>query len=1219
MTEAGAIEDISDFPAVQQLARALWRGDPSRRGAAVFVGAGFSLNADLSAADALRPPLWSDLADEMATRLYPHAPAPCDPLRLAEEYRAYLGQTALDEFIRTRVSDDAWRPGPLHRLLLELPWSEVLTTNWDTLLERAARDISAHYYEDVRTTADLAHARAPRIVKLHGSLGTSEHFIVAEEDYRTYPTRFAAFVNLARQVFIENELCLLGFSGDDPNFLQWSGWVRDELGGNARRIYLVGDLELGPAKRKLLEARNVAPIDLARSVEKYDDRDERHAAATRLFLDFLAKAKPAPVHNWRPAAHSAYGFVPNSPEEWKKRHKDDEYAASLLEKAAVVWKADRESHPRWLICPEDTRRALRHETDQVPWPTDARLAKLNPGRQSEVLYELAWRHTTALWPIDTGLAGLLATVADPAQPCGLGRRRQLEVAATLLRAARKAGDDEAFERWAGVLELYAEPDMDLRAEAAYQRGLRARDRLDFDTVVFDQDALCGVRDPAWRLRQASLHCERGEFSEASRLIGEALNELNKRQRENRASLWVRSRRAWAQYLARATRLDRFGAGAEDGWPLEFQEARCDPRQEIEAIEGETQKALRERREEEVAVVPLFKPGHYKDSSQTVRFRSSTVVDPAETLDHLAEVVGLPIRMAHVSLLGTIAKDTAELAFDPAAPSLFWYLRLFRAVHSRSDPLIDRYLGRVGVARLPLDVATALTGKITSAIAFWRSRVRKGRGDGKQDTFAVERLCLFIVVLSRLTARQDAQSARASFDLAMDLAVDPALTHVWEFEPIGLLAEHAAQAVPPDHRSDIVLKALLFPLSSEKGVDRRFGWPNPVAWLGDIRAVRPQDDAHWGDRIDELIKAAGAGLPERSEAAIRLGYLADSGALTDGERASFARAVWSESDGVEPALPAGTGLLPHIFALIPETDGVDVKAVVRTRLFERDDVANVGDRLYAIVAATSRKIEAIQPTREQALRMFGRMTAWRPPEVELGPLSAALSQGNIDRERRLIGQALALAVAPALSAEDRTEQRADALLALINMAGVETAIAALPYFICSAGESGLRQAVVQRIRLGFVGRSPDEVSGAAAAIETWVKSARQNHSPDLPRQLIEQVITAVEMRREIGLSTLVWCARRLVEEKALTPDDKGRLGAALGDLLVETAYERVDPRSWTAVTVSLVRAECVRLAQALRAEDSVMTETDAWLEAAAVDTLPEVRFLVANDPIQPDPH
>jgi hypothetical protein len=67
-----------------------------------------------------------------------------------------------------------------------------------------------------RTTADLAHAGGRRIIKLHGSLGTSGHFIIAEEDYRTYPTRFAAFVSLARQVFIESELCLLGFSGDDP-------------------------------------------------------------------------------------------------------------------------------------------------------------------------------------------------------------------------------------------------------------------------------------------------------------------------------------------------------------------------------------------------------------------------------------------------------------------------------------------------------------------------------------------------------------------------------------------------------------------------------------------------------------------------------------------------------------------------------------------------------------------------------------------------------------------------------------------------------------------------------------------------------------------------------------------------------------------------------------------------------------------------------------------
>ena len=201
----------------------------NRPGAALLVGAGFSKYAELPAPDTLEPPLWGDLASAMAMQLYPLAPndAPKDPLRLAEEYRTNFGQAALDEFVRMHIPDRKWEPGSLHRRLLNLPWSDILTTNWDTLLERAADDVSAYTYDIVRLTADLPHVRAPRIVKLHGSIGTSDHFIIAEEDYRTYPVRFAPFVNLARQIFIENELCLLGFSGDDPNFLQWSGWVRD--------------------------------------------------------------------------------------------------------------------------------------------------------------------------------------------------------------------------------------------------------------------------------------------------------------------------------------------------------------------------------------------------------------------------------------------------------------------------------------------------------------------------------------------------------------------------------------------------------------------------------------------------------------------------------------------------------------------------------------------------------------------------------------------------------------------------------------------------------------------------------------------------------------------------------------------------------------------------------------------------------------------------------
>ena len=133
------IAGLADYPALQQLARSLWRNG-SVRGASVLVGAGLSKNARRPGDDTPEPPLWWELLDEMIKQLYEHNPdaAPKNPLRIAEEYRTYLGQAGLDDFLRTRFPDKSWSPGPLHHSLLELPWSDVLTTNWDTLLERAA-------------------------------------------------------------------------------------------------------------------------------------------------------------------------------------------------------------------------------------------------------------------------------------------------------------------------------------------------------------------------------------------------------------------------------------------------------------------------------------------------------------------------------------------------------------------------------------------------------------------------------------------------------------------------------------------------------------------------------------------------------------------------------------------------------------------------------------------------------------------------------------------------------------------------------------------------------------------------------------------------------------------------------------------------------------------------------------------------------------------------
>ena len=338
------VHQLADYPLIKKLAASLWKQDANSHGAAIMIGAGFSRCSARHVDGGAKLPLWHDFSRKLKEEMGEdsHDLAFSDPLRLAEEYRAYCGQTALNDLIRNEINDSTWQPGTLHQSLLGLPWADVLTTNWDTLLERAATQVHHRIYNIVSKQSDLAYSSSPRITKLHGTIGITEDFIVAEEDYRKYPIKHAAFVNFTRQVFIENELCLLGFSGDDPNFLQWAGWVRDNLAHHSRRIYLVGALNLSAAKRKHLESINIAPIDLWGLVESIDDNDLKHKKATDKFLQILNKLKPKQLYNWKPTSLRS---KEETSTDHNRLHKDHEYAASVLEKQLDLLKNDRETYP----------------------------------------------------------------------------------------------------------------------------------------------------------------------------------------------------------------------------------------------------------------------------------------------------------------------------------------------------------------------------------------------------------------------------------------------------------------------------------------------------------------------------------------------------------------------------------------------------------------------------------------------------------------------------------------------------------------------------------------------------------------------------------------------------------------------------------------------------------------------------------------------------------
>ena len=133
--------NFPDLPHLRQLQNDLWRWPKSR--AAVMVGAGLSLNSDPLPGIHSKFPTWRQLVWAMFQELHPAEPGEtpeqarardekfksANALRIASEYEAAFGRRKLDLFIQSQNPDADHQPGSLHRMLMELPWSDVFTTN----------------------------------------------------------------------------------------------------------------------------------------------------------------------------------------------------------------------------------------------------------------------------------------------------------------------------------------------------------------------------------------------------------------------------------------------------------------------------------------------------------------------------------------------------------------------------------------------------------------------------------------------------------------------------------------------------------------------------------------------------------------------------------------------------------------------------------------------------------------------------------------------------------------------------------------------------------------------------------------------------------------------------------------------------------------------------------------------------------------------------------
>ncbi|MFK3797090.1 SIR2 family protein [Pseudomonas sp. NPDC088444] len=560
--------------------------------AAVMVGAGFSRNAENGSELAT----WPDVAQELWGELNPGGKelqsfSASTVTQLGEQYARVFSKPSLEELLKRQIPDERVAPGELHRSLLSLPWSEILTTNYDTLLERAAESVVDRAHYTVTCREDIPQSKIlgrRRIVKLHGSFPSQRPFIFTEEDYRRYPETSAPFINLVRQSMLENVFCLIGFSGDDPNFLHWIGWVRDMLDEHALPIYLFVARPSPLGTQKLLDVRRVTEVVLPtkEGVEEWD-----YAARFALLFEILTKPLTPDVTKWG-THHSGLGVMRTSGQSIAQRHEQ-------LVAAFAGIRELRNTYPGWFVAPHNIRSRLFSSVTDLHHLLSRKLVnhflKEAPHAAIAVLADYSWHLDVLLQSMNDEVAVLSVDLLSQVDPTAAIPFEGESGPATDLRKLQVQDPQEFRQRWKelalGVLR-WAREGVREHEYHCIRELLRSHFPTDFqvtDQLVYEDILLrlyTGDRDLAHQLlkswdvrspdnymmvRKGVLLGELGEVANGLKIALVGLKRLRRNQRSRANSVHTLSQEAWACLAIgnlQKSRQNRAEA-IDDKEPLEF--------------------------------------------------------------------------------------------------------------------------------------------------------------------------------------------------------------------------------------------------------------------------------------------------------------------------------------------------------------------------------------------------------------------------------------------------------------------------------------------------------------------------------------------------------------------------------------------------------------------------------------------------------------------------
>ncbi|MBF0148122.1 MAG: SIR2 family protein, partial [Magnetococcales bacterium] len=1265
-----------DMAHVERLREALWRDAPFGN-AAVMVGAGFSRNAHPVSGSSRQMPTWADTAREMADRLYVK-PEQCDQhdramreagatsgfLRLAQEFEAAFGRTALNGLIRGIVPNEEYVPGDLHQLLLDLPWAEVLTTNWDTLLEQGRLDVFNRNYHVVRTLSEIPGSKRPRIVKLHGTLPANDPFIFTEEDYRTYPSRFAPFVNLVRQSMMENVFCLIGFSGEDPNFLHWSGWVRDHLNVLSQKIFLVGWLDLSPHRRRMLEERHVVPIDLTHlpGSENWPS-GHRHRYATEWFLHMLHQGRPLPPYFWPgqgdpPPQPPSYLKIPTSSATSRPMKEalqpempplKGEPRLTAVKKMIDVWAHNRSCYPGWLIAPGHVRRAVWLHTEQWILEVSHPHPGMMPWDRLFALEALVWRMEIALAPIfgevvreivsilkSIDVLGLVCldsqgtTVEWPNPDWTRARHCWRELALAVVRSSRDDADLNTASDWLDKLAPFVGDDPEFGNKVLYERCLVALSRLDhaeLEKLLGGWNT--GRSDPFWDVRKAALLAETNHVDQALALIRSSIQSIRRNTKKGDVDLPNLSREGWALFPLMALTFmsvhfqnrgndlaqHEQGEAIRQRWK-ELAVHHCDANADYNALLGELEKDPPPPPTDAPVEERMFDLGEIRNIYHfgNLGIEKSGLL-PAFQMKRLTELAGLPSKAGFVM----IAKQGLNLCalrlvkqHPETAVLLGW-----RLASNYDDKDFKKLFTRTTIARLDGNFVQSMVDYLQNLADY--SYVRCScQHDNNQD-YWVSRLRVAVELLSMLTPRLRVAKVNILFDRACTYYTSELFRqHFWLATELGHLFKRVLSALPVSELFQHVptLAALPIPGRCQFMVAHENRWPEPFDSWPETPPLPVPTTLHVEIEkpVEELLSAMTESAT-RKRAARRLIELHMLGVLSSQQQQKFAEALWNKQFSKINGMPGQTSIPEWGFLILPEPENGHAERIFRSAYLETEPETSkaIQNNLAMLDRAVSLEQKSERPfklSQKDEVFIHALIRRWVSTGLEFPASDGLMMIGdkNVQIRNDLI------AIGSLISAFTLPEKTA---IELLNI--VQPRIQDFPevFYLFP----GLVRSIPEQVQLAqfsltqlMASDSERQAYIATNVLFQWSRSIKYfpDGLPSPPLDLIREIGAIIRVRRRATILPAITFALWIFQDG---PEEwrtqlAGDCIHGLRFLLDETSYDRFDRQPVTD-DLPFLRYQCVKLSLIMSQNASYMKAESIkqWLDNASNDPMAEVRNAV----------